>query len=120
MAYGYQQGIEDSRKVIEKCITTDALILPNFMLSRHWDLFSDIGSPAPIVRLNWSSSFYYPLNYREGHTTIATTVEEAVKSGVEAVICSLFLENKSEEVDKENVEVQYLHLAYSQLQLHVY
>jgi DhnA family fructose-bisphosphate aldolase class Ia len=105
MAYGYQPGIEDSGKVIEKCIATDALILSCFMLSRHWDLFAGISSPAPVVRLNWSSSFYYPLNYREGHTTIATTVEEAVKSGAEAVICSLFLENKSEEVDKENIKI---------------
>ena len=34
----------------------------------------------PVVRINWSASFYYPLEYREGFTTIATTVEEAVRA----------------------------------------
>ena len=95
MFYGDQPGIEDARKAIENCQATDALLLPRFMLKRNWDLFGDKNSPTPIVRINWSSSFYYPLDYREGHTTIATTVEEAAASGAEAVICSLFLEEES-------------------------
>ena len=104
MFYGDQLGIEDARAAISNCLTTDALLLPRFMLKRNWDLFSSINSPMPIVRVNWSSSFYYPLDYREGYTTIATNVEEAVEAGAEAVICSLFLEeDKNQKMEAENI-----------------
>lgn len=105
MEYGDQPGIENARKAIKNCITTDALLLPRFMLKRNWDLFAEKDSPIPIVRINWSSSFYYPLDYRGGHTVIATNVEEAVEAGAEAVICSLFLENENEKMETENVGI---------------
>jgi len=105
MEYGDQPGIENARKAIKNCITTDALLLPRFMLKRNWDLFAEKDSPIPIVRINWSSSFYYPLDYRGGYTVIATNVEEAVEAGAEAVICSLFLENENEKMETENVGI---------------
>ena len=106
MEYGDQPGIEDARKAIKNCLTTDALLIPRFMLKRNWDLFvSKADPPFPIVRINWSSSFYYPLDYREGNTAIATTVEEAVEAGAEGVICSLFLEEGDELRETENVSI---------------
>lgn len=106
MEYGYQPGIEDERKAIENCLTVDALLLSRFMLKRNWDLFGSVNSPSPVVRINWSSSFYYPLDYREGNTAIATTVEEAVEAGAEAVICSLFLEEENaQERETRNVAI---------------
>jgi DhnA family fructose-bisphosphate aldolase class Ia len=106
MEYGYQPGIEDARKAIKNCRTTDALLLPGTMLKRNWDLFADPDDPpVPVVRINWSSSFYYPLDYREGNTVIATTVEEAVAAGAEAVICSLFLEEGDQLRETENVSI---------------
>ena len=42
--YGFQPGIEDARKAIENCLTTDALLLPRFMLKRNWDLFAKVNS----------------------------------------------------------------------------
>ncbi len=104
MFYGDQVGIENARDAIKNCLTTDALLVPGFMLKRNWDLFGSIGTAMPVVRINWSSSFYYPLDYREGHTAIATTVEEAVASGAEVVICSLFLEeNENQKMEAENL-----------------
>lgn len=104
MFYGDQPGIEDARVAIKNCLTTDALLLPRFMLKRNWDLFGEADSPTPIVRINWSSSFYYPLDYREGYTAVATNVEEAVASGAEAVICSLFLEeDNNQKMEAENL-----------------
>jgi len=76
------------------------------MLKRNWDLFGKTDSPSPVVRINWSSSFYYPLNYREGYTAICTNVEEAVEAGAEAIICSLFLEEK----DNRAMEVNNVHI----------
>ncbi|MES0340929.1 MAG: hypothetical protein ABUK08_01290 [Candidatus Humimicrobiaceae bacterium] len=106
MEYGDQPGIEDARPAIKNCLTTDALLLPRFMLKRNWDLFaSKANPPVPIVRINWSSSFYYPLDYREGNTIIATTVEEAVAAGAEAIICSLFLEEGDQLRETENVSI---------------
>jgi len=107
MEYGDQPGIEDARNAIKNCLTTDALLVPRFMLKRNWDLFgSKINTPMPIVRINWTSSFYYPLDYREGNTTIATTVEEAVQAGAQAIICSLFLEeDNAQERETENVAI---------------
>jgi DhnA family fructose-bisphosphate aldolase class Ia len=106
MEYGFQPGIENARKAIENCLSTDGLLLPRFMLKRNWDLFGSNNTPLPVVRINWTSSFYYPLDYREGNTAIATTVEEAVQAGAEAVICSLFLEEKdSQKREADNVSI---------------
>jgi DhnA family fructose-bisphosphate aldolase class Ia len=105
MEYGDQPGLEDARRAIMNCLGTDALLLPRFMLKRHWDLFASSTAPMPVVRINWTSAFYYPLEYRKGYTRIATTVEEAVEAGAELVICSLFLENEDEEMETLNVEI---------------
>ncbi len=105
MEYGDQPGIEDARKAITNCLGTDALLLPRFMLKRNWDLFAVENAPVPVVRINWTSAFYYPLEYDRGYTRIAATVEEAVEAGGEVVICSLFLENGDEEMETENVAV---------------
>jgi len=105
MEYGDQAGIEDSRKAIEKCMDTDALLLSRFSLKRNWDLFSNRNAPMPVVRINWSSAFYYPLEYRKGYTEIATMVEDSVEAGSEMVICSLFLENEDEEMETINVGI---------------
>ena len=105
LEYGVQEGIEDANAAITRCLTTDALLLSRFMLKRNWELFASPNAPVPIVRLNWSSAFYYPLEYRRGYTKIATSVEDAVQAGAEMVICSLFLENEDEEMETENVSV---------------
>lgn len=104
--YGDQRGIEKAAPAIQNCLETDALLLPRFMLKRNWDLFAAPSAPSPVVRINWSASFYYPLEYREGFTTISTTVEEAVQAGAEAVICSLFLEEDNDrQRETENVRI---------------
>jgi DhnA family fructose-bisphosphate aldolase class Ia len=104
--YGDQPGIENAAPAIRNCLDTDALLLPRFMLRRNWEQLAAPAAPAPVVRINWSASFYYPLEYREGFTTIATTVEEAVQAGAEAVICSLFLEEDHDrQRETENVRI---------------
>ncbi len=106
MEYGDQPGIEDSARAIGNCMGTDALLMSRFMLRRNVDLMSDANAPLPVVRINWSSSFYYPLDYRTGYTRIATSVEDAVQAGAHAVICSLFLEEKgNEKLETENAAV---------------
>jgi len=106
MEYGDQPGIEDSGKAICNCMGTDALLMSRFMLRRNAQLMGSPGAPHAVVRINWTSSFYYPLDYRTGHTTVATTVEDAVQSGDQAVICSLFLEEKdNESLETVNVGV---------------
>lgn len=104
--YGDQQGLENVATAIQNCRRTDALLLPRFMLERNWPLFATAPAPVPVVRINWSASFYYPLEYREGFTTVATTVEEAVHAGAGAVICSLFLEEQDDRArETRNVEL---------------
>jgi len=105
MEYGVQKGIENSGDAIRRCGLTDALLLSRFMLEKNWELFSNRNAPLPIVRINWSSAFYYPLQYRQGYTIIATNVEEAVRAGAYAVICSLFLENEDEEMETKNIGI---------------
>lgn len=103
MEYGDQPGIENSETAIRNCLSTDALLLSRYMLKRFGHLMRGNDAPIPVVRINWSSSFYYPLSYNGGFTQIATTVEDAVQAGGEAVICSLFLENNNEQMETENV-----------------
>lgn len=102
--YGYQPGIESAPKAIRNCLSADAVLMDKTMLQRNANLMAKPTAAAPIIRLNWSTSFYYPLDYREGHTTSITTVEEAVQAGAEAVICSLFLEEHTDQRrETENV-----------------
>ena len=106
MEYGDQPGIEDPAAAIKNCRGTDALLMSRFMLRRNSDLMGAPEAPLAVVRINWSSSFYYPLDYRIGNTCIATTVDDAVEAGAEVVICSLFLEEKDNEaLETENVRV---------------
>jgi DhnA family fructose-bisphosphate aldolase class Ia len=106
MEYGDQPGIEDAASAIRNCMGTDALLMSRFMLRRNPDLMAGEHAPLPVVRINWSSSFYYPLDYRTGYTCVATTVEDAVEAGAHAVICSLFLEEKgNEKLETENAAV---------------
>jgi DhnA family fructose-bisphosphate aldolase class Ia len=106
MEYGDQPGIEDSATAIRNCMGTDALLMSRFMLGRNSQLMGAADAPQAVIRINWSSSFYYPLDYRTGHTTVATTVEDAVQAGAHAVICSLFLEEKGNEaLETANVGV---------------
>jgi len=105
MEYGDQPGIENAARAIESCNGTDALLMSRFTLKRHADLMAAPGAPVPVVRINWSSSFYYPLDHRQGNTCVATTVDDAVEAGAEAVICSLFVEDGDERRDTENVRV---------------
>ncbi|MDD3996335.1 MAG: hypothetical protein PHH86_01335 [Sphaerochaetaceae bacterium] len=103
LEYGDQPGIENTEIAIKKCMGTDALLVSRQTLKRYGNLFAKKDAPMPVIRINWSSAFYYPLDYRKGFTEIATTVEEAVEAGGEMVICSLFLENNDEEMETKNV-----------------
>jgi len=104
--YGVQPGIEDSAAAIRNCTGTDALLMSRSTLERNAELLGRPEAPVPVVRINWSSSFYYPLDYREGNTCISCTVEEAVQAGAGAAICSLFLEEKGAQArETENVRV---------------
>ncbi|MCF7838229.1 MAG: hypothetical protein K9N49_06330 [Candidatus Marinimicrobia bacterium] len=104
--YGDQPGIEQAAPAMRNCLDTDALLLPRCMLRRNWELLAAPAAPLPVVRLNWSAAFYYPLNYREGFTTLTTTVAEAVQTGAGAVICSLFLEEDNDRRrETENVRL---------------
>lgn len=104
--YGDQPGLEQVEPAIRNCLGTDALLLPRFMLRRNWKLLSVPTAPVPIVRINWSASFYYPLGYREGCTALTTTVADAVQAGAGAVICSLFLEEDGDrQREAENVRL---------------
>jgi fructose-bisphosphate aldolase, class I len=106
MEYGDQPGIEDPARAIRNCYGTDALLMSRFMLKRNSDLMAVPEAPVPVVRINWSSSFYYPLDYRVGNTCVATQVDEAVEAGAGVVICSLFLEEKNNEaLETENVRI---------------
>lgn len=105
VAYGVQDGIEDSAKAIDNCITTDALLMSRFMLKNNWEKFTSAGAPTPVVRINWSSSFYYPLDYMGGYTADITSVEEAVEAGAEVIICSLFIENENQKMETDNVKL---------------
>lgn len=103
--YGDQVGIEDSREAIKACLDTDALLMTRYSLKRNWDLLASVNAPMPVIRINWSSAFYYPLEYRKGFTEISTTVEDAVEAGAELIISSLFLENNDEEMETVNVSI---------------
>jgi len=103
--YGDQPGIEDSRKAINGCLDTDALLMSRYSLKRNWDLLASRNAPMPVIRINWSSAFYYPLEYRKGYTEISTKVEDAVEAGAELIISSLFLENNDEKMETINAGI---------------
>lgn len=104
--YGHQPGLERLDHALRQCRMADAMLLSRAALERHAELFAAPDSPTPVVRLNWTAAFYYPLDYRAGETTLAVTVEEAVRAGAGAVICSLFLEETNDpKRETRNVEL---------------
>jgi DhnA family fructose-bisphosphate aldolase class Ia len=103
--YGTQDGLENAGRALSACAGADAMLLPRAMLEREWKHFAAPGAPVPVVRLNWTAAFYYPLGYREGHTALISSAEEAVRAGAGAVICSLFLEEGDRKMEMRNVEL---------------
>jgi len=106
-------GMVDLVKTAEKinpCI--DGVLLSPGMLKHLRFVFGFKGAPIPIVRLNWGTVYCFHWNYRQAHTVLSQTVEEAAANGAEVVLASLTLQTGNEETDARNVEL-YSRLANS-------
>ena len=58
-----------------------------------------------VVRLNWSTTYCFKWNYKQGATVPAFSAAEALRLGAEVALVSLTLETGSEANDAHNVAV---------------
>ena len=93
---------ETARKVAP-CV--DGVLLSPAMLPQCHDAFNYKGAPMAIVRLNWSTTYCFKWNYKEGVTVPAFTPAEALRLGADVALVSLTLETGSESTDAHNVAV---------------
>jgi len=93
---------ETARKVAP-CV--DGILLSPAMLPHCRDAFNYKGAPMAIVRLNWSTTYCFRWNYKQGATVPAFSPAEALLLGAEVALVSLTLETGSESEDAHNVAV---------------
>jgi DhnA family fructose-bisphosphate aldolase class Ia len=93
---------ETARKVAP-CV--DGVLLSPAMLPHCHDAFNYKGAPMAVVRLNWSTTYCFKWNYRQGATVSAFSPPEALRLGADVALVSLTLETGSESNDAHNVAV---------------
>ncbi|MGD0128263.1 MAG: hypothetical protein ABSF46_23110 [Terriglobia bacterium] len=81
----------------------DGILLSPAMLPYCGDAFSYKGAPMAIVRLNWSTTFCFRWDYKQGATVPAFSPAEALRLGADIALVSLTLETGSEANDARNV-----------------
>ena len=93
---------ETARKVAP-CV--DGILLSPAMLPHCREAFNYKGAPMAIVRLNWSTTYSFRWDYKQGATVPAFSPAEALRLGADVALVSLTLETGSESNDAHNVAV---------------
>ncbi len=93
---------ETARKVAP-CV--DGVLLSPAMLPFTEDAFNYKGAPMAIARLNWSTTYCFKWDYKQGEAVPAFTPAEALRLGAEVALIALTLETGSEANDAHNVAV---------------
>jgi DhnA family fructose-bisphosphate aldolase class Ia len=83
----------------------DGVLLSPAMLPHCQDAFNYKGAPLAIARLNWSTTYCFKLNYKDGVTVPAFSPAEALRLGADVALISLTLETGSESTDAQNVAI---------------
>src|SRR5262249_49736673 len=97
---GFINLTETSRKVAS-CV--DGILLSPAMLPFTQDAFNYKGAPMAVVRLNWSTTYCFKWDYKQGATVPAFSPAEALRLGADVALISLTLESGSEANDAHNV-----------------
>jgi DhnA family fructose-bisphosphate aldolase class Ia len=93
---------ETARKVAP-CV--DGVLLSPAMIPQCQDAFNYKGAPMAIARLNWSTTYCFKWNYKQGATVPAFSPAEALRLGADVALVSLTLETGDESNDAHNVAV---------------
>jgi DhnA family fructose-bisphosphate aldolase class Ia len=83
----------------------DGILLSPAMLPYCQDAFNYKGAPMAVVRLNWSTTYCFKWNYKQGATVPAFSAAEALRFGADVALVSLTLETGSESNDANNVAI---------------
>lgn len=81
------------------------LMSPGVLRDIGPDLCGHRGSPMPITRINWSSTYCFSWDYHSGSTVQVYTPKQALQLGAQMVLISLTLQTASEQRDAKNVEI---------------
>jgi DhnA family fructose-bisphosphate aldolase class Ia len=88
---------------VASCV--DGILLSPAMLPYCQEAFNYKGAPMAIVRLNWSTTYCFKWNYKQGATVPAFSAAEALRWGADVALVSLTLETGSESNDANNVAI---------------
>jgi|SRR5579862_7693309 len=96
-------NLTETSSKVAPCV--DGILLSPGMLPYCQAAFNYKGAPMAIARLNWSTTYCFQWQYKQGVTVPAFSPAEALRLGAEIALVSLTLETGSESNDAHNVEV---------------
>jgi DhnA family fructose-bisphosphate aldolase class Ia len=104
---GPVQGLEKINEVPKKILSEidGVLMSPGTLKDIGADLCGHRLSPAPIIRINWSTIYCFDWDYHSGDTVPVVTPRDAVGLGAQIVLISLSLKTGSQERDASNVKI---------------
>jgi fructose-bisphosphate aldolase/2-amino-3,7-dideoxy-D-threo-hept-6-ulosonate synthase len=96
-------NLSETARKVAPCV--DGILLSPAMLPHCQDAFNYKGAPMAVARLNWSTTYCFTWNYRQGATVPAFSPAEALRLGADIALVSLTLETGSEANDAHNIAV---------------
>ena len=103
--FGPLPGMEDLSKTVKSLSGADAILMAPGAAAHCASVFTQRGSPAMILRLNFASNYLSIWNYSHSHSVPMISVGGAVALGADHVLASLTLQNPDQGEDARNVEL---------------
>ncbi|MHC4563723.1 MAG: class I fructose-bisphosphate aldolase [Planctomycetota bacterium] len=101
--FGPLPGLANLPETLVKLAGADGILINPGMINKCQSFFATPDAPAMIARLTWTTSYCFPWNYKEAHTTQVCSAAEALTAGADAVMACCTLLSGDEAVDNDNV-----------------
>lgn len=97
-------GMENLPETVERISPqVDAVLMAPGMLRKCARVFTGYRRPIALVRLNWNTVYCFSWNYMKARSVDNSSVESALREGMDMALVSLTLQTGDEERDAENV-----------------
>ena len=98
-------GLINLPETVEKLAGADAILLNAETLGDYSHVFAHRNAPALLARVTWTTSYCFPWDYDEGHTTSIMAVGDALACGADMVVACLVVKSGDQSVDRENIKI---------------
>ncbi len=99
------KGLTDLPKTVESLTAADGLLVNPETLSHCKHVFARKNSPTLLTRVTWTTAYCMPWKYDQAHTTLVTSVEDALAAGADLVTACCVLQSGDQGVDRDNIRL---------------